>query len=102
MKNWDDLKKAAFQTIYDNYNGMECEGWKEALIENYPEEVVDVLGENPFTVFPVLSNMWECDDYRDPQTGICMTYGEWAEFSSNSFSHLVYDKTNYSIKFISF
>lgn len=35
--------------------------------------------------------MWDCDDYRDPGTGMCHNYAEWAEYFATDRSVESYD-----------
>lgn len=87
----DDLRKIAFDAIY-KYRCEDCESWINTIINNYPHEVVDALGNNPPDVFAELTDLWSTMDYEDPRTGICLTYRDWAEYFSNEFSHLIYDE----------
>ena len=58
---WGELKRAAWN-ITREHPGIECQEWMERLIEEYPNEVVDALGPNPFDVFPLLTDTWDCND----------------------------------------
>ena len=61
------------------------------IVEHYPSEVVDALGNNPIDVFPALADMWDCNDYRDPDTDMCHTFSEWAEYFATDRSVELYD-----------
>lgn len=87
----NDLKIAAFNAIY-KHGSEDCGGWIDTLINNYPREVVDAVGNNPSEVYAELSDLWNTMDYEDPRTGICLIYRDWAEYFANEFSHIVYDE----------
>lgn len=86
----DDLKQAAWNILHEN-PGCECGDWITMLIEQYPMEVVDALGANPFEVEPLLSDMWDCNDYTDECTGECHSFKEWAEYFATDHSVELYD-----------
>lgn len=83
--NMDKLKRAAFEVLRDN-EGCECQDWMDALIGEYGEIVVDAIGEDPYDVNSLLSDYWDSMDYEDPDTGICFTYRDWAEYFSSTGS----------------
>lgn len=87
----DKLKRAAFEVLRDN-EGCECQDWMDALIGEYGEIVVDAIGEDPYDVNSLLSDYWDSMDYEDPDTGICFTYRDWAEYFINWEHREVYDK----------
>lgn len=87
----DKLKRAAFEVLRDN-DGCECQDWIDALIGEYGEIVVDAFGEDPYDVNSQLSDYWDSMDYEDPDTGICFTYRDWAEYFTNWEHREVYDK----------
>lgn len=89
--NMDKLKRAAFEVLRDN-DGCECQDWINALIGEYGEIVVDAIGEDPYDVNSLLSDYWDSMDYEDPDTGICFTYRDWAEYFINWEHREVYDK----------
>lgn len=72
----DELKDAAFEYLLLN-PGSEFGDWQQGLIEDYPTEVVDALGNNPDEVYSSLADLWE-DDYEDPKTGIEQRLCDWA------------------------
>ena len=87
----DNIKKYAFDAIY--HQGCdEVSTWIQTLIECYPEEVVDILGNNPYEVYHELTDWWEYKEYEDPRTGICLTYNKWAEFFISESAHYIYEE----------
>lgn len=85
-----DLKEAAWNILHENPD-TDMESWKMILIEQYPTEVVDALGTNPPEVFADLSDWWESMEYDDGITGLCCTFGEWAEYFATERSVELYD-----------
>lgn len=84
----DDLKAAAFEYLLLN-PGSEFGDWREGLIEQYPAEVVDALGNNPHEVYSALADMWD-SEYTDPKTGLWQDFKEWAEVFSNESAVGIY------------
>lgn len=74
-----ELVEAGWNIIREN-PGIECAEWINLLIEQYPLEVVDALGNNPIEVFPMLEDWWEQKDYTDPDTGEWNTLAGWSEY----------------------
>ena len=74
----DDLKDAAWDVLHEN-PGSNCRMWIETLIGEYPTEVVDALGTDPDEVMDQLAQWWRSMKYNDEITGLCYTFGEWAE-----------------------
>lgn len=72
----DELKDAAFEYLLLN-PGSEFGDWQQGLVEDYPTEVVDALGNDPNEVYSSLADLWE-DDYEDPKTGIEQRLCDWA------------------------
>lgn len=66
--------------------------WATAMIEDYPKEVTEVFGEEPNHCLAMLSDMWDCDNYLDPNTGIEMQFSEWAEYFSILGAENVYNE----------
>lgn len=73
-------------------NYMDRGEWARAMIEDYPKEVIAVFGEEPNHCLAMLSDMWDCDNYEDPNTGIEMPYSEWAEYFSFLGAESVYSE----------
>lgn len=86
-----ELKRAAWNVLHEN-PGTEFGDWQHMLIKQYPAEVVDALGTNPPEVYAQLSDMWDCMDFEDEQTGECHTFQEWAEYFATDRSVELYDK----------
>lgn len=84
----EELKAAAFEYLLLN-PGSEFGDWQQGLIEEYPTEVVDALGNNPGEVRADLADLWE-SDYADPKTGIEQKYSEWAMSFANEHSVGIY------------
>lgn len=87
---YDDLKMAAWNILHEN-PGIDFGDWQTTLIEQYPTEVVDAIGSHPAEVYATLSDMWDCDDYEDTDTGECHSYAEWAEIFATDRSVQLYD-----------
>lgn len=84
----DELKDAAFEFLLLN-PGSEFGDWQNGLIEQYPAEVVDALGNNPTEVLAELSDLWE-SEYEDPKTGLSQDFKKWAEAFSNESAVGIY------------
>lgn len=84
----DELKDAAFEYLLLN-PGSEFGDWSKGLIEEYPAEVVDALGNNPNEVYADLADLWETD-YTDPKTGIEQKFSEWAMSFANEHAVGIY------------
>ena len=84
----DELKAAAFEYLLLN-PGSEFGDWQKGLIEDYPTEVVDALGNNPNEVYSDLADLWE-REYLDPKTGMEQKFSEWAESFANESAVGVY------------
>ena len=87
---WCDLKQDAWNILHEN-PGTECGDWIAMLIEQYPAEVVDALGTNPFEVEAQLCDMWDCNDWEDDETGECHSFATWAEYFATDRSVELYD-----------
>lgn len=85
---YGELKQCAFEYLLLN-PGSEFGDWQPGLIEQYPTEVVDALGNNPNEVYSGLSDLWETD-YTDPQTGIEQKLSEWAMSFANEHAVGIY------------
>lgn len=85
----DELKAAAFEYLLLN-PGSEFGDWRKGLIEEYPAEVVDALGNNPQEVYSDLAELWK-SEYTDPKTGLYQDFSEWAKaFSSEKAVGIYY------------
>lgn len=84
----DELKDAAFEYLLLN-PGSEFGDWQQGMIEQYPSEVVDALGNNPGEVHADLADLWE-SDYLDPNTGMEQKFSEWAMSFANESSVGIY------------
>lgn len=84
----DELKHAAFEYLLLNPGSEFCD-WRQGLIQEYPTEVVDALGNNPGEVHADLADLWE-SDYLDPNTGMEQKFSEWAMSFANENAVGVY------------
>lgn len=85
-----ELKEAAWNVLHEN-PGYGFDEWRQTLIEEYPTEVVDALGSDPFEASASLADMWDSWDYEDVETGECHTFQEWAEYFATEKSVELYD-----------
>ncbi|MDE6276862.1 MAG: hypothetical protein K2M06_02020 [Muribaculaceae bacterium] len=85
-----ELKEAAWNVLHEN-PGIEFNEWQQTLLDQYPAEVVDALGNNPFEVYPALADLWDSNDYEDPDTGECHTFMQWADYFATDASVELYD-----------
>lgn len=84
----DELKEAAFEYLLLN-PGSDFGEWRQGLIQDYPTEVVDALGNNPMEVYADLAELWN-SEYTDPQTGIWKDFKNWALAFANDESVDIY------------
>lgn len=91
MELMEVFKRAAFDVLRDN-EGCDCQDWINILVGEYGKEVVDAFDDDPFYVNSMLSDYWDSMDYEDPDTGICFTFRDWAEYFANWEHREVYDK----------
>ena len=87
---YTELKEAAWNILHEN-PGIDFGDWQDMLIEQYPTEVVDALGTNPFDVFAELSDWWDTVDYDDGVLEIPYTFRDWAEYFATERSVELYD-----------
>lgn len=94
-----ELVEAGWNIVHEN-PGIECAEWMDLLVQQYPLEVVDALGNNPFVVFPTLEDWWEQKEYTDPETGDWNTLAGWSEYYATNpeYLQLRLDKANERIK----
>lgn len=85
------LLSAAFEAIY-RYGCEDCQDWIDTMNSCYSDEVIEAFGNNPFEVNQSLADMWECQDYEDPRTGICLALQDWANYFAGKFSHYIYEE----------
>ena len=86
----DELRDAAFEYLLLN-PGSEFGDWREGLIEQYPAEVVDALGNNPEQVHADLADLWE-SDYWEQKTDIEQKFCDWAQaFATEKSVDLYYE-----------
>lgn len=83
-----ELRAAAFEYLLLN-PGSEFGDWQQGLIQEYPTEVVDALGNNPGEVNADLADLWE-SDYTDPKTGIEQKFSKWAMSFANEHAVGIY------------
>lgn len=94
-----ELVEAGWNIVHDN-PGIECAEWMDLLVQRYPLEVVDALGNNPFVVFPTLEDWWEQKEYTDPETGDWNTLAGWSDYYATDPEYLQFrlDKAEERIK----
>lgn len=85
-----ELKDAAWNVLHD-CPGCDCGDWMQELFEQYPSEVVDALGVNPYEVRAQLEDCWDSMDYEDKRTGKSERYRDWAEYFCTEKSVELYD-----------
>lgn len=73
-----ELRDAAWNIVKEN-PGIERQDWIDTLIRQYPAEVVDAYGTDPWEVNHSLSDLWEME-YTDPDTGEWNSFAEWSEY----------------------
>lgn len=73
-----ELRDAAWNIVKEN-PGIERQDWIDTLIRQYPTEVVDAYGTDPWEVNHSLSDLWEME-YTDPDTGGCNSFAGWSEY----------------------
>ena len=88
MYTKEDLLKAGFELILENPSIDRAE-WAQAMVESNPEIVDDVYGLDLDTL-ALLEDVWDCDDYEDPETGICLRISDWTSFFAGEFAIEVY------------
>lgn len=83
-----ELKAAAFEYLLLN-PGSEFGDWQQGLIEEYPTEVIDALGDDPSDVYAAIADLWE-SNYLDPKTNIEQCYSEWSMSFANEYAVGIY------------
>lgn len=91
-----DLIEAGVELIIEN-PGIERAEWAQAMIDCNYEIVDDVYGLNMDTL-AMLEDVWDCEDYEDPDTGICLRISDWAEFFSIPLSVEIYTELRATIQ----
>lgn len=72
------LKDAAWNVVTEN-PGIDCPEWIDILIRQYPTEVVDAYGTNPYEVHRLLTDLWGME-YTNPQTKEWNSFAGWSEY----------------------
>ena len=86
----DDLLKAGFGLILDS-PGIDRAEWAQAMIDCNAEIVDEVFGLDGDTL-ALLEDVWDCDDYEDPETGISLSMSDWSSFFSGNLAVDVYTR----------
>ena len=77
-----ELKDAAWNVVKEN-PGINRPEWIDTLILQYPAEVVDAYGSNPYEVHRLLTDLWGME-YTDPETKEWNSFAGWSEhFATN-------------------
>lgn len=85
-----ELKIVAFEVLLQN-PGTEKEVWEQTLVEDYPVEVVNAYGNNPFEVYSLLDDLWE-SPYYDPSSDKELDFADWAlTFATDHSVQIYYD-----------
>lgn len=87
---YGELKQCAWNVLHEN-PGYGFDEWTQALMEQYPMEVVDALGSHPAETYASLADMWDSADYEDTETGECHTIKDWAEYFATDRSIELYN-----------
>ncbi len=95
MYTKEDLLKAGFELILENPSIDRAE-WAQAMVESNPEIVDDVYGLDLDTL-ALLEDVWDCDDYEDPETRICLRISDWASFFAGNHAIEVYTSLRHTI-----
>lgn len=77
-----ELMAAAFETLLF-FPGIDYERWKDVLLLEYTEEVIDALGDEADEVNEALLELWHDVAYADESTGIEKKYCDWAALLKN-------------------
>ena len=86
----DVLKEIAFDILKEE-KGCDFCIWQDTLLKDYTTEVMDAFGENPYDVYPALSDLWETP-YFDKNSGLEYTFMEWAlAFATDESVRMYYD-----------
>lgn len=88
-KEREEIERAGFELIKDS-DGIDRGQWTHDLIKAYPHEVIDAFGSDPFEVTGLLEDMWDTDDYEDPESGLTMSWDDWSAFFCNNATKRVY------------
>lgn len=83
------LEEVAFKLIKEG-DGTDRGQWANDLMIYHAKEVAAVFGSNPFEVGGLLEDMWDTGKYEDVDTGICMSWSDWADFFCNDITKKVY------------
>lgn len=90
-EDYQAFKRLAFEIIRDGDGDMDCQSWVNILVGH--NETADVFGnDDPPYVFAQLTEYWSDMDYKDPDTGVCFTYRDWALYFQNWTHQEVYSK----------
>jgi len=82
-----ELIEAGWNIVREN-PGIEVEEWTSELIRQYPTEVVDALGVDPFDVFDTLRDWWDSKECTDPEIGDWNTLAGWSEYYATDPEYL--------------
>lgn len=84
------LEDAGFEIIKEG--DVDRAEWARSLVMNYPQEVIAVFGADPNKVFGLLEDEWDTGMYEDGESGLNMSWEDWADYFSCNVSHYVYDE----------
>ena len=83
------LEEVAFKLIKEG-DGTDRGQWANDLMIYHSKEVAAVFGSNPYEVAGQLEDMWDAGKYEDVDTGLCMSWNDWADFFCNDVTKRVY------------
>ena len=89
MKDRQKLEEVAFELIKES-DGIDRGQWANDLMIYHAKEVAAVFGSNPFEVGGQLEDMWDTGKYEDVDTGLYMSWSDWAAFFCNDVTKRVY------------
>lgn len=62
---------------------IDCSAWVQTLIERFPKRCIDVLGDDPWDLWGLLTDWWSDKEYTNPKTGETDTFEGWAWYYQN-------------------
>lgn len=82
MSDWEDLYKIAFDTIKELSPDVKREEWVRTMVDTYIDLIYKLYGSYPLGPISAMEDLWNNKSYKEPVSGICMKYSEWAEHFS--------------------
>ena len=88
MNERQAFEDAGFEIIKDG--DVDRAEWARSLVMSYPQEVIAVFGSDPNDVMGLLEDEWDTGMYEDVESGLNMSWEDWADFFSGRVAHYVY------------